>query len=252
MVYFSQSQSETEDDHGAIWFIVAIGASLGLAGITHVAIDPEPLFVQLLELALVSLPVLGIVYAAYWIGTHRLTENERWGIATWCIGGCLVGGLLVLGYLASEWIASSAVPDAGLLFVMGMLSGTTVGLYASISTQRHTHEEREPASLASPSPEATLLANLLSDGRSWHTIQTVTSTQQPVAIETIASEIAEREDADESSTYLDLVHARVPKLADQGLLEYDREQNVVRPGNRLTALEAGGEELAAIGSEFSR
>lgn len=59
-------------------------------------------------------------------------------------------------------------------------------------------------------------------------------------LETIATRIARMErEGDPERIRTDLVHTHLPKLADRGLIEYDRRSGAIRltdPGDRLVAL----------------
>lgn len=221
----------------AAWFIAALGIALGIAGLGQIYVDPEPVVVQSIESLLVTAPALALVYAGYWVATRRRPYEDGWSIATWSLVGCLTAGVLVAGFLLAEWLVGNTVTDSSLLLVIGTLSGGVAGLIAAVANQDRALElgvfegtdvADERVDTDDLSPRARTLAGLASDTRAWYTLQAVLFADRPLGVETIATQIAALEQTSEEAVYLDLVHSRLPKLAAEGVLEYDPTSGVVR------------------------
>ncbi|WP_436347222.1 DUF7344 domain-containing protein [Natronorubrum sp. FCH18a] len=242
----------------AAWFVAVLGIALGTAGLVQVYRYPEPIVIQSIESLLVIAPALALVYAGYRVTTRRRPYEDQWSIATWCLVGCLTAGLLVAGYLLAEWLVGNAATDSSLLLIVGMLSGGVVGFAAAVANQDHTVElgtledrdvEDERGEIGSLSPRERTVASLASDTRAWYTLQAVLLADRPLSVETIASQIASLERTSEEAVYLDLVHSRLPKLAADGVLEYDSASGVVRAPDSDEPILATIEALARLPDE---
>lgn len=92
------------------------------------------------------------------------------------------------------------------------------------------------------SPES--LFELLSDERRRLVVSTVAEKGERVSLSDLAETVAEAEAADASAVSQDhcevvhtlLYHSHLPKLADAGVLEFDREERVVEPGPNLSSV----------------
>lgn len=244
----------------ASWLVTAVGVVLGIAGLTYLITHPEPLIVWTAELALVSGPAAAIVYGGYWLAAHQLPNEDSWNIAKWCLGGTSVAALLLLSYVSAEQFGGEAVVDPELLVILGALSGGVVSLFAVISNERRhldialdTGDERRlvEEGVSTFSDDARAFATLAADTRSWYVIRAVKLAEDPLAVETIATQIATREETGTQDVYIDLIHHYLPKLSDEGLIHYEPDIDVVRPGDRLHAVVTASEELSVAGGQLT-
>jgi hypothetical protein len=251
--------SATQQDIGvqydpAAWVVTAVGVLLGLGGLTYVATHPEPLAVWTTEFALVSFPAAAIVYGGYWIAAHQLPTQERWTIAKWCLGGAVTAALLLLGYIGAEQIAGETILNPELLVILGALSGGFVALFSAIAAERNhldvaisTDSKAQQIETDPVSADAQTFAKLALDLRSWYVIQSLRLSDGPLGVETIASQIAAAEGVDDREAYIDLVHVRLPKLANEGLVVYSPEVETVDLTDRIVAVVDASKELSAAG-----
>jgi hypothetical protein len=242
----------------ASWVVAAVGVLLGLAGLTYVATHPEPLAVWTSEFALVSLPAAAIVYGSYWIAAHQLPTQERWTIAKWCLGGAVTTALILLGYIGAERIAGETILNPELLVILGALGGGLVAVFAAIAAeQNHLNVANSPGGdtrLTDTNPisaEAQTFAKLALDTRSWYVIQSLRLSDGPLGVETIASQIAAVKGIDTQEAYIDLIHVRLPKLADEHLIMYYPEVETVELSDRITTVADASEELSAAGRKLA-
>ncbi|WP_174811848.1 DUF7344 domain-containing protein [Salinadaptatus halalkaliphilus] len=244
----------------ASWLITAIGVVLGIAGLMYLVTHPEPLVVWMTELALVGGPAAAIVYGGYWLAAHQLPDGDGWNIAKWCLVGTSVAALLLLGYVSAEQFGGEAVINPELLVILGALSGGVVSLFGTISNERQhldialdTGDKKRLAKegIDPFSDDAQAFATLATDTRSWYVIRAVTLAEEPLGAETIANQIATREETDTQEVYIDLIHHRLPKLAGEGLIHYEPDVNVIWPGDRLPAVVTASEELSVAGEQFT-
>uniref|UniRef100_UPI003F879AE2 DUF7344 domain-containing protein n=1 Tax=Natronorubrum sp. DTA7 TaxID=3447016 RepID=UPI003F879AE2 len=113
-----------------------------------------------------------------------------------------------------------------------------------------THDDVQLISVDSEpfSTEAQTLAKLVLNTRSWHVIQILQLAEKPLGVESIAGRIASIENTDRQDVYIDLVHMHLPKLADEGLLYYDSDVEIVELSDRIDAVANATDEI----SEASR
>ncbi|NKE37926.1 hypothetical protein GWG54_19425 [Natronococcus sp. JC468] len=242
----------------ASWFVTAIGVVLGIAGLTYLITHPEPLIVLGTELVLIGGPVAAIVYGGYWLAAHQLPDGGRWNIAKWCLGGTGVAALLFLGYANAEQFGGGTVIDPALLIILGALSGGVVSLFAAISNERQhlnldTGEKKRlvEEGVEPFSDDAQTFATLVADARSWDVIRAVKLAEEPLGVEVIATQIAAREETDIHDVHIDLIHRLLPKLADERLIHYEPDVDVVWSGERLDAVVTASEELSVAGEQLT-
>jgi hypothetical protein len=256
----SATQQDTNVQYDpASWVVTAVGMVLGLAGLTYVATHPEPLVAWTAEFVLVSLPAATIIYGGYWIATHQLPTQERRTIAKWCLGGSATAALILLGYIGAERIAGETILNPELLVILGALGGGLVALFSAIAAERNhlniaISSDRDnrliEADTDPVSAEARTFAKLVLDTRSWYVVQLLQHSNGPLGVETIASQIAAVEQIDTQEAYLDLIHVRLPKLADEHLIVYHPEVETVELNDRATTIADASEELSAAGQAF--
>lgn len=97
---------------------------------------------------------------------------------------------------------------------------------------------------ANPDHSLESLFELLSDERRRLVVSTVAEKGERVSLSDLAETVAEAEAADASAVSKDhfevvhtlLYHSHLPKLADAGVLEFDREEGAVEPGPDLSSV----------------
>ncbi|WP_312908512.1 DUF7344 domain-containing protein [Natronosalvus caseinilyticus] len=238
----------------ASWLVTAVGIVLGIAGVAYLVAHPEPITTWGIELVLVSAPAAAIVYGGYWIAAHEVPRSDGWNIAKWCLTGTVVAAVLLFGYVSAEQIGGTTVLDSKLLALLGALGGGAVSLFAAISNERRhldvalgTDANRLVAAGAeSFSADAQAFAELAADTRSWYVIRALGLAEEPLGVESLATQIATLEETDPQKVRTDLVHSRLPKLAAGGLIHYEPDVDVVWPGDRLPSVIQASEELSTV------
>jgi hypothetical protein len=242
------------------WSVTIVGVLFAVTGIAYLLTHPAPISVWAIELALVSVPAAGIIYGGYWVATRQLRLADRWSIATWGVVGGVVAGLLIAVYVRTEQAGGTAVADAELLVLIGAMTGTAVSLFAAISNERRhlpsefgTVDERQLQTVESKplSADARVAADLLSDTRSWHVLRVLSLVERPLGVETVAERVATIEGAAPDDVYVDLLHARLPKLEANGLIRYESDVGVVHPTERIETVANASEELTPAGQTVS-
>ncbi|WP_255167895.1 hypothetical protein [Natrononativus amylolyticus] len=237
--------------------IAATGAVLGIAGLAYLGTHPEPIAAWTVEFALVVLPAAATVYGGYWLAKHG-TRDARQRVATWYLTGTIAAGVLFGGYVTAELLASSTVAKPGLLVLLGALGGGFVALFAGISSARtplvaETVDERPGEAAAGDgarlSADARAFATLAAEPRLWNVVRTVVRAPDPLEVETLAPRLAALEDADSDTIRLELVHSRLPRLVDEGILAADGD--AVRPTDRTARIVAASEEVSTAGRSLA-
>lgn len=80
-----------------------------------------------------------------------------------------------------------------------------------------------------PEPSVDDCLDAMADTRRRHLLAAVAQ-GEPVTVEDLADYVAERSSADREAVRVSLVSVHLPKLADRGILAYDRAEGVVAPG----------------------
>ncbi|WP_306055532.1 DUF7344 domain-containing protein [Natronococcus wangiae] len=256
----TQHDSSIQYD-SASWLVTFVGVLLGASGLAYVMTHPEPLTVWTTELALVSLPAAAIVYGGYWIAASQMSKEKEWNIAKWCLIGAVVAAVLLFGYSSAERFGGATVIDPWLLIILGALGGGFVALFSAISTERQyltaaigTGQERRliEEGVEPLSAEAQTFAELAADTRSWYVVWALQLAENPLGIETIAEQIAANEGTDTQNVYVDLIHVRLPKLADEGLIRYHEDVETVElSSERAVAVANASKELSATGEQLA-
>lgn len=90
---------------------------------------------------------------------------------------------------------------------------------------------------------ADTVLRMLANRHRRHALRSLSTTEKPMALADLANEVAVRETGSSSSDvsadavtriYLELFHAQIPKLADEQLVCYDRDRNVVSLSKRAS------------------
>lgn len=243
----------------ASWVVTAIGVLLGISGIAYLATHPEPLAVWTTELALIGGPAAAIVYGGYWIAAHQLPKENKWTIAKWSLAGSVIAAVLLVGYISAEWFAGETVLNPELVVILGALGGALIALFSAISTERNhldvaisTEKETRliEADTEPVSAEAQTFAKLALDTRSWYVIHALQLSEGPLGVETIAAQIAAIEGTDAQDVHVDLIHTRLPKLADEDLIRHHSEIGIVELSDRIGTVANASEELFAAGKKL--
>lgn len=235
--------------------VTAVGAVLGLAGLAYVLSHPEPLSAWVLELVLVTVPAAAAVYGGYWTAKYASGEDS-WAIAKWYLTGTLVAGALFSVYVSAELLGGTTVVNSEFLIFLGALGGGALTLFAAISTNRSQFANLETIGNVQALPDtvpdsnARAFARLAVDSRSWHVVHALVLAEGPLGVETIADRIAAVEGADPGVVHVDLIHSRLPKLADEELIHYDAAAAVVSPSDRLVEVVEASAELCAAGDHL--
>lgn len=235
--------------------VTAVGAVLGLVGLAYVLSHPEPLSTWVVELVLVTVPSAAAVYGGYWTARYAAGEDS-WAIAKWYLTGTLVAGALFSLYVSAEFLGGTTIVNSEFLILLGAIGGGVLTLFAAISTNRSRLADLEiigevgelPDTL--PASDARAFARLAVDSRSWHVVHALALAEGPLGVETVADRIAAVEGAEPWTVHVDLVHARLPKLADEGVIHYDTDAAVVRPSDRIADVVEASKELCAAGDHL--
>lgn len=255
------NRPSTFDQYDApTWVLTAIGFFLGCFGIVYVALHPEPAYVWALEFALVGVPTVLIVYGGYWVATHQSTRTEHWRIVKWSLCGGVVAGVLTAVYIVVELVGELGHDELGELVILGVLIGTLLSLYASIFSGQHRRtldsgggDENWDVDSEGPllSDNARTLVDLALDTRAWNVLRVLLLADRPVGVETVVHRIAAIEQADPRDVRIDLIHVRLPKLVDNGLVSYDSHERIVCRTGRIATVLNASDELPAVAKTLS-
>lgn len=134
----------------------------------------------------------------------------------------------------------------------------------TLETDRSTHSSDNPATTAQsedvPKLSSDEIFHILQTNRRRDTIRYLLDTDGPVKMRDIAEYVAARENdktveeltsAERQRVYIPLYQSHLPKLDDEGIIEYNQPRGIVRPTDRLQifkpyieATDNGSAELA--------
>ena len=238
-------------DRGSL-MIISMGALLGLAGVAVVSVTPESLSVLAVEYSLIVLPASALVYFGYRLATSEFSNEERLTVAKWCLGGSLAVGVLILGEVLSDSPRNLAEPSEHLL--LGMLGGSLITMVPAIMTSQSSSVVRqlnvqEGPDMTAPavdlSPEAEELASLVSSQKDWYIVRTLVLADEPMTVGTLASRLAQLEDANATTVDAHLHQVNLQRLTEKGIVSYNPATGLITLGEDFDEIAASKDELSA-------
>lgn len=117
------------------WIVTVLGLSLGLLGIAHLIVHPEPPSIWAFEGIFVVVPAATLAYGGHWIAIRSPDRADRWVAAGWTLSGAVITSTFITGYILSEQLNGTIITEIEQLALFGALSGSFVAFLVVITIQ---------------------------------------------------------------------------------------------------------------------
>lgn len=225
-----------------------LGMIFGGIAIASAVTDPEPIVPWTIEFVLGVTPAAGLIYAAWWLTSHRPLHDDRQQLTLSVLVGALAVGFLAVLYATQAVLTSSLNGDLVLLVATSTAVGAVVGLVAAITHAPPRHFGIDtPVSVERPSgdgaregtrPETLTAADptiaaVLTTPYLGALVEILDEHRGPQSSDDVAKRLADRSGLTEERARLRLHHVTLPKAEEHGLVTVDTRTGQIEPGPEL-------------------
>lgn len=123
--------------------VTAVGVILGVCGLVHLLIHPEPISIWAFERLFVGISAGTLTYGGYWIATRSPNRTDRWIAAGGTLSGAVITSAFIFVYTLSEELGGiMIVTEIEQLTLFGALSGSFVAFLVVVTIQ-YQHQSRD-------------------------------------------------------------------------------------------------------------
>lgn len=247
-------------DKAGAWLLESLGVVLGVGALWVIATNPDPFALTVAKLlAAVGLPV-SLIYVGHRLGRDEIPSSDRWNVAKFSLFGLGVGSVVGVWILLRQTIEGVELAEPAFLLFVTAAVGAVGGGASGLAYLRHFPEDDAGESIAvgdgsvatglasvtdlsadATATAITELADVLRDRKRVYLVYYLRDTEDQTAtvdelidhLQVVEQTSIERAGRREELR-IDLYHNHLPRMADAGLVSFDRDRGVVRYDPRLS------------------